>query len=416
MIIWILQTGEPLHCDIGTPRPMRAMNLANVLVSRGHEVVLWSSAFFHQEKRQRCREFQTISINERLTINLVPSRGYSRNIGPGRLLDHAELAINLFKVLNTGQHALPDVAFIGFPPIETAAVMSRWLKVRGVPTMVDAKDQWPTIFVEPLPKWLRPVGKIALLPYFYYAKRTFNDADAFCAMSDGFIEWMCELACRSRRAVDLAVPLTTPRPDVDANSLEIARSWWAKLGVSSGTNRRVCFVGSLSPSFDFSIVRSLAERCINEGIECQFVICGDGGAAQDIRRLMAGLSNVLMPGWIDAPKIAALASCSAASIAPYINNDAFMRSVPNKILDSLANGLPILTTLRGTVEKLVNGEQLGFCGESPGDIFDFLCVLLNDDGFRSKMSQRALSVYEDRFSIDKVYGNLADGLERISSK
>ena len=36
MDIWILQTGEPLHSDKGNPRPMRAMNLSNKLVERGH--------------------------------------------------------------------------------------------------------------------------------------------------------------------------------------------------------------------------------------------------------------------------------------------------------------------------------------------------------------------------------------------
>ena len=49
MKIWIFQSGEPLHTDADNLRPMRAMNLANVLLDMGHEVVLWSSSFFHQE-------------------------------------------------------------------------------------------------------------------------------------------------------------------------------------------------------------------------------------------------------------------------------------------------------------------------------------------------------------------------------
>ena len=53
LTIWLLQTGEPLHIDAGNPRPMRAMNLANALVAAGHKVVLWSSSFYHQEKRHR---------------------------------------------------------------------------------------------------------------------------------------------------------------------------------------------------------------------------------------------------------------------------------------------------------------------------------------------------------------------------
>ena len=60
MKIWILQTGEPLHIDSGKPRPMRAMNLSNKLVEKGHDVVLWSSAFNHQKKNHRTKNMKFI--------------------------------------------------------------------------------------------------------------------------------------------------------------------------------------------------------------------------------------------------------------------------------------------------------------------------------------------------------------------
>ncbi len=40
MIVWILQAGEPLHFDDVNPRPMRAMNLANVLVGANKAKIL----------------------------------------------------------------------------------------------------------------------------------------------------------------------------------------------------------------------------------------------------------------------------------------------------------------------------------------------------------------------------------------
>ena len=106
MKVWILQTGEPLHSDAGHPRPMRAMNLADALTQAGHEVLLWSSVFFHQEKRHRTGGAQSIEISDRLTIRLVPSRGYSRNLGLGRLADHAQLGHNLFTALRAQRDQL----------------------------------------------------------------------------------------------------------------------------------------------------------------------------------------------------------------------------------------------------------------------------------------------------------------------
>ena len=116
MRVWILQTGEPLHCDLGNPRPMRAMNLADALVKRGHQVVLWSSAFYHQEKTHRSLEAKVIKVSELLEIRLIPSCGYEANIGLKRLRDHFQLARNLKKLL-VGQNP-PDVAFIGYPQLK----------------------------------------------------------------------------------------------------------------------------------------------------------------------------------------------------------------------------------------------------------------------------------------------------------
>ena len=103
LLVWVLQTGEPLHIDPDLPRPMRAMNLSDVLVRAGHRVVLWSSAFHHQGKRHRSTTSQRIRVSDRLEIRLIPSRGYTRNIGLGRLVDHAQLGLNLTALLREGE-------------------------------------------------------------------------------------------------------------------------------------------------------------------------------------------------------------------------------------------------------------------------------------------------------------------------
>jgi glycosyltransferase involved in cell wall biosynthesis len=393
---------------------MRAMNLANALLEKGHEVVIWSSSFFHQEKRHRSREFESLPISERLTINLIPSSGYTRHIGLRRLIDHAQLALNLEKLLSSGKFQPPDAAFVGFPPIEIAAVMTRWLKTNKVPTVIDAKDQWPTIFVEPFPNWIRPIGKLALLPYFYLTRRAMNDATEFCAMTDEFVDWMSEVSGRARTDADLAAPLTAPRGEFPEEELRAATAWWANQGVDPGTRRRISFVGSLSPAFDFEIVRQVARRCIDEGVDCQFVICGEGSESKAVRKLLARLNNVVMPGWIDAPKISVLTSCSTAMMAPYINNDAFMRSIPNKVVDSLANGVPIVTTLKGVVANLIAKEKIGISTDSEAEMFKFVLILLNEDKAFSQIVDRVKAVHDSKFSYQRVYGQLSDRLIRLA--
>ena len=416
LTVWILQTGEPLHIDGMDARPMRAMNLSNALVQAGHKVVLWSSAFYHQEKRHRSSIAQSIRVSDNLEIRLIPSRGYQRHIGFGRLIDHAQLAFNLKKMLDHAE-SLPDVAFIGYPPIETAAVLARWLARRGVPSLLDVKDQWPSLFLDAVPVPLRRLGRMVLWPYFDLARRAMRDATGLSAMANGFLDWALGFAQRERADMDGVFPLTSPLGQVLASQLEEARRWWDGQGIGDDGRSRVCFVGSHSPAFDFKPVQEAAKIAAKAVSYCEFVICGDGDSSSELRAMMAGLPNVHFPGWIDRPKIEALAERCQAALAPYSNIDSFKKSIPNKIIDALSLGLPILSPLQGEVASLIaeNGVGLRYGIDTGKTLHDCLLALTQDAALQRSMSQKARALYEERFSFEMVYGGLVKHLETLAN-
>ncbi len=415
LTIWLLQTGEPLHSDVGSPRPMRAMNLANALMAAGHRVVLWSSSFYHQEKRHRVQGSSSITVSPALEIRLIASPGYRRNIGPARLWDHAMLGYNLAKALSI-ERSVPDVAFIGYPPIETAAVMARWLTIRGVPCMVDVKDQWPSIFIDALPSPLKLLGRIALAPYFYYGRRAMRDATALSAMADGFLQWAAGFAGRSVSHLDQVVPLTVPTGQVSSVELEDAGCWWDQQGIKADGTQRIIFVGSHSPAFDIGPLCEAAKVMARSGSVCQFIFCGDGTNSPAWRAKMAGLNNVYFPGWIDRAKIEALALRSSAALAPYHNTEDFTMSIPNKVIDALALGLPVLSPLRGEVERLIFDFGIGMSyGAATGKtLVECAEYLATKPGLRDELSSNALQLYRERFSFETVYGGLVRHLEMLA--
>ena len=415
MNVWLLQTGEPLHIDAGNPKPMRAMNLANALAEAGHKVVLWSSAFYHQKKRHRSRSAQRIIVSPQLEIRLIPSPGYVRNIGPGRLWDHAVLGRNLVQQLKQETQP-PDVAFIGFPPIEAAAVMTRWLTVRGVPSMLDIKDQWPTIFVNALPKPVRPLGRIVFAPYFHLARRAMLDATGLSAMAEDFLAWAIDFAGRQRNDMDRVVPLTTPSGQVSVAELEAARQWWHNKDIVADGRPRVCFVGSHASVFDFNPVYEAAKYFAAQGSQFEFVICGDGGSSAALRGMMSDFPNVRFPGWVDRTQIEALAERSIASLAPYNNTEDFVISIPNKIIDSLSLGLPILSPLQGEVANLIadHGVGLRYGTDSGKSLVQCIETLMDNPALRQQMSKNALNLYQEKFSFEMVYGGLVRHLEMLA--
>lgn len=417
LTIWLLQTGEPLHIDAGNPRPMRAMNLADALIAAGHKVVLWSSAYYHQEKSHRSRSARRITVSPQFEIRLVPSPGYQRNIGLGRLWDHAVLAWNLSKLLASESEA-PDAAFVGYPPIETAAVMTRWLAKRGVPSILDVKDQWPVIFLTALPAGLRTVGRIALAPYFYFGRRAMRDATALSAMAGGFLRWANDFAGRSNGEFDKVLPLTSPSGQVSAVELAAARDWWQSRGVSADGKPRVCFVGSHTTAFDFAAVLEAAQTLASQNSACEFIICGDGPSSGEWRQQAKELRNIHFAGWVDRAQIEALAEFSLAALAPYKNTEDFVMSIPNKVVDSLSLGLPILSPLEGEVAALidVHGVGLGYGARTGMALAECVETLVRDPSLRRSLAAKAKTLYHENFTFEKVYGGLVGHLEVLGKQ
>jgi len=416
LTIWILQTGEPLHLDPGDARPMRAMNLANALVDAGHRVVVWSSAFSHQDRRQRSLVPETSVLSENLEYRLIPSPGYDRNIGLGRLWDHAVLGVNLRRMLSD-QMDLPDACFIGYPPIETATVMARWLKERGVPTLLDVKDQWPTLFLASVPRPFKALGRIVLSPYYLSARRAMRDATGISAMAEGFLEWALLFARRSRSSHDIVVPLTSPRNESgDADLLE-ASEWWAARGVREDSTPRFCFIGNHARSFDFSPIAAAARSLAENQVDCELIIAGAGESSPDWQKAAAGLPNVRFPGWINPAQARILARLCSGFLAPYIGSDDFQRSVPNKVIDALSFGLPVVTSLGGEVAALIDQFAVGlrYGTDSNRTLYDCLTILIEDSALQRRMSRNALQLYDERFSFEKVYGAVVTHLEGLAA-
>jgi glycosyltransferase involved in cell wall biosynthesis len=416
LTIWLLQTGEPLPIDSGNPRPMRAINLANALNAAGHRVVLWSSVFYHQEKSHRTEYLERTQVSPLLEIRLIPSPGYKRNIGLGRLWDHLVLAHNLKKILKK-ENSPPDVAFIGYPPIETASVMGRWLSKRNTPHLLDVKDLWPLVFLDVMPAAFRPLGRFLLAPYFSLAKACLQRASGVSAMAESFLDRALTFGKRKKSSADGVFPLTSPVDSLNISELDAAREWWAGLGIGNDQKFRICYVGNLSSNVDLRPIKEAAIFFMEKKLPIEFIICGNGVSLDSFKEIMQGLPNVLFPGRIERSKFLVLSKYCQACLIPYINNENFQLSLPNKTFDALSLGLPILSPLRGEVAKLIinNSVGLSYDAENERSLIQCIELLIENPTLQQQMSKNALDLYEKKFSFAHVYGKLVKHLEMLTT-
>ncbi len=414
MKIWILQTGEPLPIDPGSPRPMRAMSLSSKLIDSGHEVTLWSSLFDHQKKKNRHEKFSFYSYSNKLIIRLIPSLGYKKHIGIRRLFDHAQMAYNLKNILKL-ELVLPDIVFIGYPPIETAFVLAEWARKKNIPVILDIKDMWPSLFVEAFPKPFQSLAKLIFQPYFYMSKKIIRNADSITTMAPGFLNWIATYANRKNNNNDKIFRLTSPIGFLSREDAKKAQKKWINLGLKKDIPT-FYFAGTFMSVFDFDPIKVAAVQLAQKNIPCQFILCGDGAYLDEVKKQMIGLPNVLFPGWMDRLMIESLARMSVASIAPYKNIDNFINNTPNKIVDSLILGKPLLCPLHGEVAKLIKDHTVGFTYNNHNLLSDYIHSLISNKKLQNLMSNNAKKLYETHFEFNTVYDGLVDHLEKMVLK
>jgi glycosyltransferase involved in cell wall biosynthesis len=404
--IWILQTGEPLQIDSSGSRPMRAMNLSKALIDQGHHVTLWSSDFDHFSKQHRYGVENTINFSRQLTIRLIKSRGYKSHIGLSRLFDHAQLGWNLRKMLR--HETAPDVAFIGYPPIEPAWIMSRWMKKHGTPTILDVKDAWPQVLVDAFPVVLKPLARAFFYPYTKMMKQTFALSKGISSVSQEFLDWCLSATTRGQNDYDFVFPLSPQEKTFSKEEVESAIEWWQGLEIDPSITLTGYFVGSMTDAFDFQPIITAACK-----LPVRFILAGDGPRLESLRQETINIPNIVFPGRISSVQARVLSNHANFSLAPLAARSDFEMSIPNKFYDAMQMGKPMITSLAGPSRRMLEENMCGLYYKSVGDFESILSALVVDANSLLEMSDNALSHFNNHFSFTKVYGGAVQKLVQL---
>ena len=300
MHICIFQTGEPLHIDKGDYRPMRCILLADELVEKGHKVTIISSAFFHQRKIHRANTFKKIEIHKNLSIHLIPSLGYKKHIGIMRILDHLLLAYNLNTFLKKRKGFNPDKIFLGFPPIFTSFIFVKWANKKNIPLILDVKDKWPEIFIEPFPSFIKPGVRFLLEPYFFITKYTFRKSNKITSITKAYINWIKGfISDFSNDDKYFVSSLTRKNFTLSKNQHLEGLEFWRNHGISLMDEKYLCFVGSFSKSFNFNLILKIAIKLEQKFPNIKIVLCGSGDQYEILCNKFSQLSNVIIMGEIN---------------------------------------------------------------------------------------------------------------------
>ena len=405
MKIWIVSDGEPLPID-GTDIRLRRMgNLSNILSKRGHEVIWFSSNFEHYTKKFRSNSDEEVYINDKYKLVLLSTRGYQKNVSLDRYLHFKTLA-NKFSDLSKKLDK-PDVIVSTMAPIEVAKEIKKYSINNNVNYIIDVRDLWPDIYYEVTPKFIHFAVKFLISKTKKDLSLVLKNSSGIVAVTEKFLDYGLEIANIKKRSSDKVFHTAYPSYKVN-DSFE---HYWKKYGLEK-ENFIVSFVGNFGKQFDLETLFSTIDKF--EDSKIKFVLCGVGEKYEHFLNKYKDNSNVILPGWIGKDEISTLLTNSDIGIAPYINSKNYKLNLPNKFGEYLSSNLPILVSVSGMMENLLNQFECGYRYNDEKDLYNKIIFLFNNEDSLIKQKNNAAKLYKEQFKADTVYNDFANYLEKLN--
>ncbi|MBM3778744.1 MAG: glycosyltransferase family 4 protein [Acidimicrobiia bacterium] len=413
MKVWLIKAGEPTPVDRGQPRLFRTGQLARCLAGRGHDVVWWTAAFDHQRKRFRDLAAGAATVEPGFRIEFVSSPGYRWNVSFRRWLDDIALAAAMWRRMRASPQP-PDVIVCAFPLLFTALAAVRYGRARGIPVLMDVRDMWPDIFADVETGVRGGVYRMFASLNRPLARRILAGADGLIGITEPFLDWALQLAARRRSPGDAVIPLTWFPQQVPDADRERALADLALRGVTAGT-RNICYFGAFTSMVDLETVVEAA-RALEDRPDVRIILCGLGDEFESIRRSAAGVSTLVLPGFVDAATMTALMGISIAGLAPYRHRRDSAAAVSNKVVQYLSAGLPVIAGFDGLVGDLVEREACGlrYAEGDPAGLAAAIRRLADTPGLAARLGTSARHVYDVEFAPDRVYGWFTEHVERAA--
>lgn len=409
MNIWLIKDGENLPVQSGSGK-MRMWMLADQLVSRGHSVTWWSSSFSHQRKELLYDKDVAIEVGAHFKLKLLCVGGYKKNISLRRRLHHCRLAYKFSRQAKI--MTPPDAIVCAFPTIDLAYEVMRYSRFHQVALIIDIRDLWPDIFVDKSPVAIKLLVKILLWNDFWKRNNLLRFADSIVAVSKGYLEWGLRSSGRAQNENNMVFYIgNSAKSDIYEKASERIHRIIRDIG-----NKVVfTFIGSFGLSYELRLICEVARKISEMNIgSIHFVLAGDGEQYLDISKRARFLTNITLTGWLDISEVGILLKHSDVGlVAQAMAKD----TMPNKSFEYLSAGLPLLSSLKGEMEKIIADNEVGYSYQS-GDgqsLLTYIVNLAHDEKLRKRLKENAKRLFEREFRADSIYARYAKHVEKIAS-
>nr|WP_320017319.1 glycosyltransferase family 4 protein [uncultured Desulfobacter sp.] len=419
MKIWIITIYEPLPFGHPETKPQRCGMLAHALMERGHDVEIWTSAFDHINHRHYYKNSYFVPNDERLAIQYIKGSGYPHDQSIKRYFHNRQTGVEFFRLAQS-RNECPDIIFAPVPILELAEAAVRFANQKSIPIIVDVRDLWPDVYFSFFPKFVHQVVRLLLFFEFRRAEFIFQNASGITAISRAYLNKGLEYGKRSEKEIDRFFPLGSISSHSSNSNFN-----FDKLPLSKVDNFQnfladvhncfiITYVGTFSKFIDMQNIFDAANLLLGYKA-IKIIIVGSGDNHENFLDQSQQLSNVLMTGWLDAQSVKLILKHTDVGLAAYSKKAPM--SLPNKPFEYMAAGLPLLSSLKGELEELIQIHNIGqnYQAGNPESLAKKIQWFYDNPAQMLKMSENSLSLFSQKFCSEKVYKKFAVYLERMAN-
>lgn len=401
MKVWIVRDTEPLPMLTGNGRLMRAGMFSEYFSSMGNDVTWWVSTWLHYEKRFFSKKDEIIKLNDNLTIKMLhPGKAYDKHVS----LDRIAYCKRMQKKF---EHAIkceekPDLIYCSWPLIELSYACVKYGAENHIPTIIDIRDLWPDIFVQPFKGIIKSFVNIAVHTFYgRIVKYTLNNATKVISVIPKGIEFAKKYGRNNEN--DHVVFLSYKKSQWTDEELKSAEEFWSNLNVSAD-DYIIVFVGNIGLRIaQLNLIVEAAKK--EKDKKTKYVLCGGGPDLDSLKQQTKDCDNIVFAGYRNAPEIAYICSIAKLGLLPYFNTFDFIDHLPNKVGEYFSFGLPLLTTLSGLSKQVVEQNECGAYFDTADKLGCIVEKYKSDNEFYLKHRNNAEKLFKESFDADVVYKN-----------
>lgn len=386
----------------------RASDFARLWTEMEHEVTVLTgfpnhpsgiipAAYHGKFRTEETKDGYTI---RRTSVYATPNKGKYR-----RILNHISLMLST--IIGSLLKPRPDMIIASSPPLFlglSGYILSRLLHV---PLIFEVRDIWPQQAVD-LGMLTNPliIDAMERLEMFLYDK-----AEMVIGVTQSTAKILAERGVPESKIkiIPNATDLTRFYPSEQSIKLKKNLNLESKFVVS--------YIGTMGLSQGLMTVIEAARQLQRLAADVHFVLVGDGAERETLVETAAAshLTNVTFLGSQPREVIPDYYRISDITVVPLRNVQLFESTIPSKMFEVMACGIPIILGVKGEAATIVKHAEAGLCitPESADELVEAVCHLYTCAEERKRMGingHKYVSKYYDRHKLAIEYSNLLENL------